>query len=276
MHDPHGRFVWYELMTTDIETAKVFYAHVVGWRAKDVAKFGSTYALFAVGDAAVAGLTQLPEDARKAQVMSHWTGYVGVGNVDASVDRLQQLGGRVLMQPADIRDVGRFAIGADPQMASFGLFQTLREDRPNADLSELGYVGWHELFAADWKTAFAFYGGLFGWTKADVHTGVMGTYQQFSVGGALAGGMFNKPPTLPLPFWLYYFNVDNIDAATARVKTAKGQILYGPIEVPGGAWIAHCLDPQGAIFALMERRGRKPVGYKIADPAQQTSKEPDR
>jgi hypothetical protein len=29
MVNSHGRFVWYELMTTDIETAKAFYANVV-------------------------------------------------------------------------------------------------------------------------------------------------------------------------------------------------------------------------------------------------------
>ena len=71
------------------------------------------------------------------------------------------------------------------------------------------------------------------------------------------GGMFTKPPTLPLPFWLYYFNIDDIEAAAKRVEAGGGQILYGPTEVPGGAWIVHCTDPQGAMFALMDRRKRK-------------------
>ena len=31
----HGRFVWYELMTTDMEAAKAFYAEVVGWDPRD-------------------------------------------------------------------------------------------------------------------------------------------------------------------------------------------------------------------------------------------------
>ena len=73
--------------------------------------------------------------------------------------------------------------------------------------------------------------------------------------------MFTKPPTLPLPFWLYYFNVDDIQAAAKRVEAGGGQIVYGPTEVPGGAWIVHCTDPQGAIFALLDRRGRKAIGY---------------
>jgi predicted enzyme related to lactoylglutathione lyase len=73
--------------------------------------------------------------------------------------------------------------------------------------------------------------------------------------------MFTKPATLPLPFWLYYFNIDDIQAAAKRVEAGGGQILYGPAAVPGGALILHCTDPQGAIFALLDRRGRKTIGY---------------
>ncbi len=91
----------------------------------------------------------------------------------------------------------------------------------------------------------------------------MGTYQPFAAAGETIGGMFTKPPTLPLPFWLYYFNVADIEAAAQRVQAGGGEILYGPTEVPGGAWILHCADPQGAIFALIDRRARKPIGYIV-------------
>ena len=87
----------------------------------------------------------------------------------------------------------------------------------------------------------------------------MGTYQEFSTGGETIGGMYTKPPTLPLPFWLYYFNIDDIGAAAKRVEAGGGQILYGPTEVPEGAWIVHCADPQGALFALLDRRRRKAI-----------------
>ena len=42
----HGRFVWYELMTTDMETAKAFYANVVGWGTRDAPTSGLAYSLF--------------------------------------------------------------------------------------------------------------------------------------------------------------------------------------------------------------------------------------
>ena len=71
--------------------------------------------------------------------------------------------------------------------------------------------------------------------------------------------MFTKPATALLPFWLYYFNIDNIESAARRVEAGGGQILYGPIEAPGGSWIVHCADPQGAVFALLDRRSRKAI-----------------
>lgn len=262
MVDPHGRFVWYELMTTDIECANAFYASVVGWGARDASMPGPTYSLFTIGDSPVAGLVNVPEDARRTGATPHWIGYVGVDDVDATVDRIKRLGGAVFVPPTDVPNVSRFSVVADPQMATLALVTGQRSSRAqSAGLGAPGRVGWHELLAADWEKAFAFYRELFGWQKADSHVGVMGMYQGFSVGAETIGGMFTKPPTLPLPFWLYYFNIDDIQTAAKRVEAGGGQILYGPTEVPGGAWIVHCTDPQGAIFALLDRRRRKAVGY---------------
>jgi predicted enzyme related to lactoylglutathione lyase len=85
--------------------------------------------------------------------------------------------------------------------------------------------------------------------------GPMGVYQTFATSGAPCGGMMTKTPETPAPFWLYYFNVDAVEAAMVRVKDADGQIIHGPTQVPGGSWIAHCLDPQGAIFAMVGPKG---------------------
>jgi uncharacterized protein len=258
----HGRFVWYELMTSDVEAAKAFYAEVVGWGTEDASTPGVAYTLFTAGKATVSGLLDLPEDARKMGARPSWIGYVGVDDVDATADRIKHLGGAVRVPPKDIANISRFSVFADPQTATLALFKWLipGQEQP-ADLGAPGRVGWHELLAADWETAWAFYSALFGWQKALADTGAMGTYQPFSAGGQTIGGMFTKPPTEPVPFWLYYFNVGDIDAAAKRVKAGGGQILDGPVEVPGGGWIVQCTDPQGAIFALVGKRSHNGIGY---------------
>ena len=200
MANSHGRFVWYELMTSDVDAAKVFYADVVGWSTKDVSMPGMAYTIFTAGSASASGLLDLPADARKMGARPNWIGYVGVNDVDATADRIEQLGGTVYVPPRDIPNISRFSVVADPQMATLALFKWLKpgQEQP-AELRAPGRVGWHELLAADGEKAWAFYGELFGWQKVLADTGAIGTYQLFSVGGQTIGGMLTKPPTVPGP-----------------------------------------------------------------------------
>ncbi|HLH12580.1 MAG TPA: VOC family protein [Methylovirgula sp.] len=267
MPNSHGRFVWYELMTTDVDKAKAFYAEVLGWNTRDASTSDLVYSLFAANDVPVAGVMRLPAEAATRGVPPNWLGYVGVDNVDAAVARARELGASVHVAPTDVPDVSRFSIIADPQTATLALVKGMKSgETPPAEPGAPGHVGWHELLAADWQKALAFYGALFGWQKTESHFGVMGTYQQFSAQGEEIGGMFDKPATLPFAFWLYYFNIEDIEATAGRVVANGGQILYGPTIVPGGAQIAHCIDPQGAVFALIDRR-RKPLGFFFSDGA---------
>jgi predicted enzyme related to lactoylglutathione lyase len=258
-----GRFVWYELMTTDIEAAKAFYAKVVGWGTQNASIPNLHYTLFTARGASVSGLMDLSEEARKMGVKPSWIGYVGTNDVDATADRIQRLGGIVHVPPKDIPNISRFSIVADPQMATFGLLKWLEPGRDQpVELGAPGRVGWYELLAGDWEKAFAFYSALFGWQKADaVNIGSIGTYQLFSAGEHTIGGMLTKPPIVPAPFWLYYFNIGDVDTAIRRVQTAKGQIINGPLEGSGGHWIVQCADPQGAMFALVGRRRESAVGH---------------
>jgi predicted enzyme related to lactoylglutathione lyase len=250
----HGRFVWYELMTSNTEAAKAFYSAVVGWETKDAPRSRFAYTQFTAGGASIGGLVGLPEEARKMGVRPSWIGYVGVADIDATANRVRQRGGGIHVPPSDLPNTGRFAVVADPQRAMLALLSGPLSGDSRGEQDALGHVGWHELLAADWEKVWDFYGDLFGWQKARADNSAMGTYQFFSVDGQTIGGMFTKPPTAPVPYWLYYFNTGDIDAATKQVRVGGGQILNGPMQVPGGNWVTQCTDPQGSIFALMGKR----------------------
>jgi uncharacterized protein len=257
MSDIHGRFAWYELMTTDRAAAQRFYTEVVGWKHQDSAIPGMQYDMFAAGDTPVAGMIDLPEDARKMGTPPCWIGYVAVDDVDAAAAKATATGGTIYVHPRDIPNVGRFAVIADPQGAALALFKAAppaQAPQPT-DQAARGHVGWHELYAADGATVFDFYAGLFGWQKQEaMDMGPMGVYQMFGFGEQMLGGIMTKPPEVPVPNWHYYFNVDSIDAAIERVKKAGGQSIMGPQEVPGGAFVMMGIDPQGAHFALVGGR----------------------
>jgi predicted enzyme related to lactoylglutathione lyase len=253
MVDTPARFAWYELMTTDMAAAKAFYAEVVGWGTQDASTPDLAYSLFTAEGVLVSGLMELPQDARKMGATPRWMGYVGCSDVDATAERITRLGGAVYVPPTD-SNIGRIAVVADPQMVSLALVEGLKPQPQPAELDRPGRVGWHELLAVDGEKAFAFYREIFGWQKAETETGPTETYQLFAAGGQTIGGMFTKRPIEPFPYWLFYFNVGDIDAAVRRVRTAGGRIFEGPFEVPEGSWIVRCIDPQGAIFALQGKR----------------------
>ena len=263
----HGRFAWYELMTTDVAAAASFYTEVVGWEARDASMPGAPYMLLGIRDRAVGGLMGLPPDARKAGATPRWVGYVGVDDVAAAAGLVPRLGGITHLPPTDVADVSRIAIVADPQMAMFGLIAWLGDDPTHADQRAPGCVGWHDLLAADATTIFAFYSELLGWRKAETDVDKGGAYQLFSAGGQTIGGMFSKPAMVPVPFWLYYFNVGDVDAAAARAEAAGGEILEGPLDVIGGAAVVRCVDPQGAMFAMIGQRAKSATGYFARSPS---------
>ena len=249
------RFVWYELMTSDADAAASFYADVVGWKAEDSGMPGVSYKLLKVGQARTAGLMQMPAELAAINLPPSWRGYVMVDDVDASVARLLQLGGKVLRPADDIPGVGRFAPVTDPQGAAFVLFKPMPAEPPVLPPAGTpGTIGWHELHAMDEPTAFDFYAAMFGWTKAEgLDMGPMGTYQLFEIDGVPSGGVMTKVPEAPAPGWLYYFHVDAIDAAAQRVARLGGTVTMGPMEVPGGDWVLNGRDPQGAPFALTSK-----------------------
>jgi uncharacterized protein len=246
-------FFWYDVMTTDPEAAESFYRDVVGWDVQDSGASTPGYTLFTVSGRGVAGLMAIPEDARKSGVPPTWMGYIHVDDVDDMATRITQEGGKLLKGPVDVPGIIRFAVVSDPQCAGFIIAKPMSaEAPPPLEVGAPGTIGWHELYAGEWKSVFPFYEKLFGWTKADaIDMGAMGTYQLFAAGGAPIGGMMTKPPPVPQPYWGYYINVAAIDAAAARITAGGGTIVNGPMQVPGGQWIVQAIDPQGAGFALV-------------------------
>jgi uncharacterized protein len=247
------KFVWYEYMGDDLEAAVDFYTGVVGWTAKDAGMTDFPYEILSTGSTMVAGMMDIPAEAKAMGARPGWLGYIWVEDVDQALPKLTAAGGQALRAPADIPGVGRFAVVADPDGAVFMLFRDAGgSPPPPPPPGTPGLIGWRELHAGDGAKALAFYSGQFGWTKAsDFDMGPMGVYHIFDSGRGDMGGIFTKRPETPAPFWLYYFNVDAIDAAAERVKANGGRVANGPMQVPGGQWIVQGLDPQDAMFALL-------------------------
>ena len=180
-----GKFVWYEYMGNDLKAAADFYTCVVGWSAKDAGMgFDFAYEILSTGSTMVAGMMDIPAEAKAMGARPGWLGYIWVEDVDKALPKLTAAGGKVFKAPADIPGIGRFAVVADPDGAVFMLFRDAGGNPPPPPPPGTpGLIGWRELHAGDGADAFAFYSGQFGWTKArDFDMGPMGVYHIFDSG----------------------------------------------------------------------------------------------
>ncbi len=99
MSKNQGKFVWYDLMTSDCKAAESFYRGVIGWDAKDSGMADRSYTILSIGPAMVGGLMPIPEAARAQGAQPVWKGYIGVDNVDAYAARVTAAGGAVHRTP---------------------------------------------------------------------------------------------------------------------------------------------------------------------------------
>ncbi|MBI4952497.1 MAG: VOC family protein [Myxococcales bacterium] len=117
----NGAICWGEVLTSDPVAAGKFYADVLGWKLDAMDTPGMHYTVFKAGTEGTAGMMQKPDMMK--DVPSCWMTYFLVASCDATVAKAGELGGRVLVPPMDIPDVGRFATLMDPQGAAFSILQ---------------------------------------------------------------------------------------------------------------------------------------------------------
>ena len=121
---PHGSICWTELATQDAEAAKKFYGELLGWKLETSQAAGMNYTEIVVGGKHYGGIYQLDKECeQQANAPSRWMSYVAVDDVDASAKRTEELGGKVVMPPMDIPNVGRFCIISDPTGATISLIK---------------------------------------------------------------------------------------------------------------------------------------------------------
>jgi predicted enzyme related to lactoylglutathione lyase len=246
-----GRPLWYELMTTDMKAAEPFYRTVIGWTAAPFEDSPQPYTMFKRrGEIPVAGLMTTPEG---VNAPPFWAMYVAVPKLEEAAAHITRLGGSACSPLIDVPNVGRMQMMQDPQGAAFYIYEPASADQLPEGAPEIGDASWHELMTTDAPAAMKFYAEVFGWQPSEaLDMGPIGTYQMFNRPHGMIGGMMNKPPELAQvpPNWQIYFRVPDIDAAVERIKANGGQILNGPMEVPGGDRVVNAMDPQGAAFSL--------------------------
>jgi uncharacterized protein len=119
IRDEPASLCWNELNTRDTAGAQKFYTGLFGWKPKtDPA---GRYTEWRRGETSVGGMIAIQPE--WGPMPPNWMPYFAVADCDATAKKAESLGGRTMMPPRDIPEVGRFAILRDPQGASFAVIK---------------------------------------------------------------------------------------------------------------------------------------------------------
>lgn len=246
----NGAFSWVDLMTSEQEDAKQFYAELFGWTFEDMpTDMGGVYSMAYKGDRSVAAISALPPNAK---IPPSWQTYITVKDLDATVKSCQDNGGTIQMAPFDVMEAGRMAVIKDPTEAVVSLWQA--KGHIGAGLvNEVNTFCWTELQTRGADKAAEFYKAVFDWElEVDERPP---NYISASVKGHMNCGMFDMakapmPDNVP-PRWVVYFNVADLDKSLEVVNRLGGSVLMDPMDIEPGRFTT-IMDPQGAVVVLMQ------------------------
>jgi predicted enzyme related to lactoylglutathione lyase len=240
-------------MTADPDASKAFYDEVIGWTVEAQPSGEMDYRMIGTADGGmVGGVFRLTEEMIDGGAKPTWLFYIGVEDVDASVEKIKAEGGKVMMPAWDIPGVGRIAMVTDPQGIPFYVMRGASDDSSTAfDRMGMGKCNWNELSTPDQAGANAFYATVFGWTYPDkMPMGEMGDYIFVQAGDQTIGATMTVQPH-DSAGWRFYFRTPDIEDTAKKVGDAGGSVLAGPMEVPGGDRIIVATDPHGVVFGAV-------------------------
>lgn len=117
-----GTITWFDLTVPNAEEVRDFYKKVVGWKASPVSMGDyDDYTMSSPeSDNAVAGVCHARGG--NAGLPPQWLIYITVENVDESAERCVELGGKIISDPKDMGEYGRYCVIQDPAGAVVALF----------------------------------------------------------------------------------------------------------------------------------------------------------
>ena len=244
-----GTPCWVDLIVADVDKAASFYSDLFGWDCQEGPPEAAGYRMCMLEGRPAAGIGPGPQN---REMPSVWSTYLATADADVTARAVMEHGGSLMMEPFDVLDVGRMAVGFDPSGSAFGLWEA-KSHHGAGIVNQAGALTWNECMTRDYAGSKAFYGAVFGHTFKEMGDDSF-HYATISVGGRVVGGIgelsAEMPPELP-SHWMTYFASDDVDATVERATSSGALLRTGPMDTPYGR-MAVLEGPQGEVFSVIK------------------------
>jgi predicted enzyme related to lactoylglutathione lyase len=246
---PVGAPCWVDLMTSDVDGSRDFYARLLGWESEDPNPDFGGYFNFTKDGIRVAGGMAAQPDMGPPNI---WSVYLAVEDAAQTVDRARASGAEIYVEAQPVADLGTMAVIGDVGGALIGMWEPGLH-RGFGIFGEPGAPSWFELWTRDYDATVAFYREVFGWDievaadQPDFRYTLMVEGDQGYAGVMDASAML--PDDAPA-HWSVYFGADDTDAAVAKTLELGGSVVVPAQDTPYGR-LAAATDATGSQFKLV-------------------------
>ena len=251
-----GRWVWADLVTSDVAAAAGFYGKVFGWTFETYGGEDDrdTYTLVLADGLPIGGMV-FDARAMKGDVPSaRWIGLVSVADVAGTATAATTHGGKVVVPPKLLGERGETAVLQDPEGTPFGVVRSKNGD-PADYLGDLNEWVWIDLWTSDVARASAFYGAVIGYEVRPLPEESPREGAYLASDGYLRAGVMLKQDASASSALLPYVRVADAQAATDRARTAGGTVFRQPVDI-GRAIVAIVVDPTGAPVGIAQLKDK--------------------
>ncbi|WP_207264224.1 VOC family protein [Desulfovibrio sp. Huiquan2017] len=240
-----GKFVWFDLHTTDMYRVAQFYDAVFGWSVER-ADPGSPRIKTILRSGRRIGSIFLLDD--KDRTAPGWVPNLAVSDADAAFAGALAAGASPLYAPGDRPYRGRMAGIRDPQGARLVLLASSSGDPRDGPPEDGTFMG-AELWTPDVTGAEAFYVGLAGYRAVEIGSGGA-PYVMLLSDERPRGGITAPPAPVKTPLWVPQVAVRDVMGVLERVRAAGGTVLLCPVPGDKTHQTAVFLDPAGGVMGV--------------------------
>ena len=241
-----GKFVWFDLFTSDSDAAKQFYGNLFGWNFVE----DGSYTTIFNNSKPIGGIVQI-NSGENNKSAGHWLGSLSVRNVAEAAKLIQAEGGTVHEGPMSLDGRGEMAIVSDPQGAQLIVLYSAQGD-PVDQQPELNEWMWMELWAKDKNAAIDFYQKLVGYSDDAVKDGYGDNYTVLMRDGTHRAGVVTLPWERANAIWAPYIRVSDPAAVAAQAKASGGKVVVPPSENFDSGSMAIIAGPTGEALIVQK------------------------